>query len=119
MARAATPGAKSVSFTEALQLRPLDDLSGKFTGTDNPRELRALEVLMRGPVSREDLDKRAGCTNSPELIRRLRARGLELPCERIDFIDRDGNTCHPGVYRLTDSDRLKLRRWQEQEGSPE
>lgn len=91
----------------------------KFTGTDNPRELRALEVLMRGPVSREDLDKRAGCTNSPELIRRLRARGLDLPCERIDFTDRDGKPCHPGVYRLTESDRLKVRRWQEQEGTQE
>jgi len=91
----------------------------KFTGTDNPRELRALDVLMRGPASREELDKRAGCTNSPDLIGRLRRRGLELPCERVDFVDRDGNACRPGVYRLTESDRLKLRRWQEQEGAPE
>lgn len=94
-------------------------MSGIFLGTDNPRELRAIELLMRGPVSREDLDKRAGCTNSPDMIRRLRARGLELPCERIDFIDRDGNKCHPGVYRLTERDRHKVRRWQEQEGTPE
>jgi len=90
-----------------------------FTGTSNPRELRALAVLLDGPVGREDLDKRAGCTNSPEIVRRLRARGLVLPCERIDFTDRDGKPCHPGVYRLTESDRLKVRRWQQEQGAQE
>lgn len=98
---------------------PSPDMSGRFLGTDNPRELRAIELLMRGPLSREELDKKAGSTNSPEIIRRLRSRGLELPCERIDFIDRDGKLCHPGVYHLTESDRHKVRRWELQGGTPE
>ncbi len=86
----------------------------KFTGTDNPRHLRFLTVLLRRPVSREELDNIAGCSNGPELVAELRRRGLgheHLPCERIRFIDRDGFTCRPGVYSLTDSDRRAIYTW--------
>ena len=84
----------------------------KFTGTDNPRHLRALAVLLRRPVSREELDHIAGCSNGPELVAELRRRGLDVPCERIRFIDRDGCPCRPGVYSFTTSDRRKFYRWQ-------
>ncbi len=40
-----------------------------FVGTDNPRQLRAITVLMRRPVPREDLDGIAGCSNAPDLVR--------------------------------------------------
>jgi hypothetical protein len=82
----------------------------KFS-TDNPRHLRAIAALMRRPMPRESLDKEAGCSNSPELIAELRRRGLDVPCERIKFIDRDGHPCRPGVYRVTESDQRKLNRW--------
>lgn len=82
-----------------------------FTGTDNPRQLRALAVLLRRPVSREELDHIAGCSNGPELVAELRRRGLDVPCERIRFIDRDGFTCRPGVYSLTIADRRKVHAW--------
>ena len=84
----------------------------KFTGTDNPRHLRALAVLLRRPISREQLDSVAGASNSPELVAELRRRGLELPCERIKFIDRDGRPCRPGVYSLTITDRRIFWQWQ-------
>jgi hypothetical protein len=45
------------------------------------------------------------------LVAELRAKGLELPCHRIDFIDRDGRQCRPGVYSLTKADERKVRRW--------
>jgi len=67
--------------------------------------LRALAALLRRPIPREQLDSIAGCSNGPELIAELRRRGLgddHLPCERIKFIDRDGNVCRPGVYSLTE-----------------
>ena len=48
----------------------------EFTGTDNPRHLRALTALLRRPVSREQLDSIAGCSNGPALISDLRDRGL-------------------------------------------
>lgn len=85
--------------------------SAKFTGTDNPRHLRAIAVLMRRTVSRVELDTVAGAANSPELVAELRRRGLDVPCERISFIDRDGKSCRPGVYRFSDSDRRKVRQW--------
>ena len=83
----------------------------KFTGTDNPRQLRALAVLLNRPIPREQLDSLAGASNSPELVAELRRRGLEVPCERIRFIDRDGFTCRPGVYSLTIADRRMIYAW--------
>ena len=83
----------------------------KFTGTDNPRHLRALAALLRRPVPRENLDTEAGCSNGPELVAELRRRGLEVPCHRINFVDRDRFICRPGVYLLTDADRRKLHQW--------
>ena len=85
----------------------------KFTGTDNPRHLRALATLLQRPISRENLDSIAGCSNGPELIAALRRRGLEgeLLCERIDFIDRDGRPCRPGTYFLTAKGRRLVLNW--------
>lgn len=82
----------------------------KFTGTDNPRHLRVITALMARPRRREDVDDIAGCSNGPELIAELRRRGLDVPCERIKFVDRDGKACHPGVYSLTTKDRRLI--WQ-------
>ena len=86
----------------------------KFTGTDNPRYLRAIAALLRCPVSREQIDSIAGCSNGPELIAELRRRGLgddHLPCTRIKFTDRDGKLCRPGVYSLTDKGRRMVYAW--------
>lgn len=83
----------------------------KFTGTDNPRHMRAIAALLRRPMPRSSLDKEAGCSNSPDLIAELRRRGLDVPCERINYVDRDGRECRPGVYSLTTSDRNKVYRW--------
>jgi hypothetical protein len=85
--------------------------SAKFTGTDNPRHLRAIVVLLRRPLAREDLDSVAGCSNGPALVAALRDKGLTLPCDRIEFVDRDGRPCRPGVYSLTASDRRLLLQW--------
>ena len=41
----------------------------------------------------------------------LRRRGLDAPCQRIRFIDRDGFICRPGVYSLTTADRRKIYSW--------
>lgn len=83
----------------------------KFTGTTNPRELRAIAVLLRRPISRQELDSVAGCSNSPALVSSLRRRGLAIPCQRFDFTDRDGDKCRPGEYSLTDGDRRMVLDW--------
>lgn len=82
-----------------------------FPGTSNPRQLRVLSALRKRPLHRCEVDDIAGCSNGPELVAALREKGLELPCERIQFIDRDGRLCRPGVYSLTEADKGKLSRW--------
>lgn len=83
----------------------------KFAGTDNPRHLRLIYAVLVRSRRREDVDSIAGCSNGPELVADLRRRGLELPCERIQFIDRDGRPCRPGVYSLTAKDRRLIHAW--------
>ena len=95
----------------AAPAETLTKRTDNFTGTDNPRQLRAIAALERRPMPRESLDREAGCSNAPELVAELRRNGLDVPCERISFIDRDGYKCRPGVYSLTVSDRRKIRDW--------
>jgi hypothetical protein len=86
----------------------------QFSGTDNPRHLRAIAALLNRPVPREQLDSIVGCANGPDLIAELRDRGLgkdHLPCTRINFVDRDGVECRPGVYSLTDKGRRMVYAW--------
>lgn len=88
-----------------------------FTGTSNPRQIRALARLIKGPVTREELDKAVGCSNGPALVSELRALGLEAPCDRFKTKDRDGRTCLPGRYILTDADKRKVREWMRKRGA--
>ncbi|ROR21723.1 helix-turn-helix protein [Comamonas sp. BIGb0124] len=87
--------------------------NGNSTVTANPRHQRALEALMRGPVTRNSLDAIAGVANGPDIISDLRRCGLEIPCLRLKVEDRDGRTCRPGVYTLTEPDRAVVRKWAE------
>ncbi|WP_310460684.1 hypothetical protein [Sphaerotilus sp.] len=76
----------------------------------SPRHLRALGALLnRGLLSREELDRIAGCSNFPGIVFSLRGKGFDLPCERETLVDRDGRTCRPGFYRLSPTDRTKAR----------
>ncbi len=97
---AAAPGVKGT-----LQNKP-----AHFT-TICPRQARALAALMRGPLSREEIDRLAGAANGPDLVAQLRRRGFAISCVKVRSIDRDGRTCWPGVYSLTDADRVAASRW--------
>ena len=88
-----------------------DSNTAKFSGTDNPRHFRAIDALNTRPMPREHLDRRVGCSNSPELVAELRRRGLEVPCERVSDTDRDGLPIKRGVYYFTEQDRRKVSRW--------
>ena len=63
------------------------------------------------PITREELDRIAGCSNGPDLIAELRRRGLELPCTRTRKIDRDMFACFPGVYHKTQRDHRRINAW--------
>jgi len=107
-----TPLARGVDATENITVN--DDTSNpsrNFSGTENPRELRVIAALMRRPMPREQIDREAGCSNGPELVADLRRKGLEIPCDRVPVIDRDGFEVKRGVYNLPRTDRRKVNQW--------
>lgn len=74
------------------------------------RQERALNVLALGWITREALDRAAGCSNGPDLVRQLRQKlGSDaIETRQVDAIDRDGQLCKPGQYRLTDTGHQRL-----------
>ena len=88
-----------------------EKIKGAFKGTSNPRQLRVLHMLQIHPMKREETDRVAGASNSPELIAELRRMGLHVPCYRAPAIDRDGRKVKHGVYYLTDDDKAKINNW--------
>ena len=88
----------------------------KFTGTDNPRDLRVIHSLFVRPRKREEVDRIAGCSNAPDLIAGLRRSGLSIPCQRTPGIDKDGCPIRFGGYYFTDDDRRKLTTWRREGG---
>lgn len=83
----------------------------RFIGTTNPRHLRVIAALLERPHLREALDDVAGCSNVPELVAELRRRGLDIVCIPMTKTDRDGKTCHPGLYALTDTGKRQVSAW--------
>ena len=73
-----------------------------------PRQRRALVALLERPRSREELDRIAGTSNSPDLVSRLRQRGILILCEHVSHTDRDGVKGWHGVYKLPASERERL-----------
>lgn len=77
-----------------------------------PRQARVLGALnsTTGWLTREAVDRIAGASNGPDVIRRLRSRfGHDaIDMERFDTVDRDGRPAKPGHYRLTDTGRRRL-----------
>lgn len=89
----------------------------KFKGTDNPRYLRILMAMLKRPLPREAVDSIAGAANGPDAISQIRClfpigtRNEYVDCTRIDFIDRDGKPCRPGVYSFTAKARRLIIQW--------
>ena len=75
------------------------------------RQARAIALLSPGHwITREQLDRGAGASNSPDLIQQLRRKlGHDaIETEHFDALDRDGKPCRPGRYRLTDKGHEQL-----------
>ncbi len=83
---------------------------GAFTGTDSPRAVRLLREILRRHVTREEADAITGASNSPEEVRKLRERGLDVPCFAVGTVDRDGHHVERGVYGLSARDRPLVAR---------
>ncbi len=91
--------------------------SPKFSGTDNPRYLRIMMAMLKRPLPREAVDSIAGAANGPDAVSQIRGlfpegtRNEYIDCTRIDFIDRDGRPCRPGVYSFTSKARRLIIQW--------
>jgi hypothetical protein len=78
-------------------------------GIKSPRQIRALQALLNGPVTREQLDRMAGASNSPDVVASLKRHGLRIACDTSQPVtDRDGRKAYPGVYSLHADDRAKV-----------
>lgn len=78
---------------------------------DNPRHRRALQALLGGPRTREDIDRITGASNGPdEMMRIRRLYDLSIPCPREEGVDMDGHAVQIGVYHLTNADKIKALR---------
>ena len=77
-----------------------------------PRQERVLQALLGTDswIAREAIDRIAGSSNGPEVIRQLRQRlGYDaIEMERISTVDRDGLPTQPGRYRLAQQARAQL-----------
>ena len=77
-----------------------------------PRQERVTKAMVQsnGWITREAIDRIAGASNGPEVIRQLRRRfGYDaIEMERISVVDRDGLPAQPGRYRLTTAGRQHL-----------
>lgn len=103
----ACPDARRAWFEEAIpggdkRRRPI---------LSSPRHIRVVDALKTGRwVSREELDRGARSSNSPDVIYRLRRKlGQDAFDMRLeDGVDRDGEACRTGSYRLTAEGHARL-----------
>ncbi|MEX3687931.1 hypothetical protein AB3X91_14805 [Paraburkholderia sp. BR14263] len=83
-----------------------------FPDITNERELRVLHALnSHASISREGLDRVSGASNSPEIVRRLRKKGVTIFCEKVAGLDRDGHPVKYGTYSLSDASRCAFSAW--------
>ena len=78
------------------------------------RQRRVLEALFATYewTTREAIDRIAGASNGPQIVLELRRKvtgydGIEM--RRAEVTDRDGKSCKPGRYRLTEQGRARAR----------
>lgn len=76
-----------------------------------PRQRRTLLALLERRCTREDVDRIAGASNGPDVVRQLRQRhGLNILCSRRASHDRGGRKIEIGIYHLAPTDSAAARR---------
>lgn len=80
----------------------------------SPRWRRAFKMLLQAPCTSMTISIGAGVSNVTALIFAMRCKGLQIPCEMVELLNRDGDTCRAGKYSLSQSDRKKVRSWLEE-----
>ena len=71
----------------------------------SPRQVRALQELLKGPRSVRQLSNSTGANGVPQLISTLRDKGLDIDTiDQVGF-DRDGRKTYFGIYYLEEDSR--------------
>lgn len=74
-----------------------------------PRQKRLLAALLRQPVSRERADRICRASNAPDVVLKLRARGVPIQTERVPCVTHDGNPSFYGRYWLDNAGKVAAR----------
>lgn len=84
-------------------------------------ERAAVVALLAAPHSREQLDRVARCSNSPNVVMKLRRRGIEISTQRVVFEGPSGRKSWHGRYELSSEGRQRARELlgNEPEGNPQ
>lgn len=66
----------------------------------NPRQKRAVEALLEGPICVKDIGPIIGALNPRQVIFELRQQGFDgvILTHKFAVIDQDGKLCRPGKY---------------------
>lgn len=64
------------------------------------RQITVLAMLLQGPATVKQLERRTNANNSPEIIAGLRRKGYAIHTELRDFVTKEGKRSKLGVYHL-------------------
>lgn len=81
-----------------------------------PRQYRVIKALMQSRPTREQLDRIAGASNSPQVILELRRLNWAIQTHREEVKDRDGKTVRRGRFELNPEQyplsQVALEKWE-------
>jgi hypothetical protein len=83
----------------------------KFVGTNDTQYLQVIFAMMRRPLSDVNLQSLSGCKNSSVIVSNFRAMGLTITCDRIEFLDNDGNPFSADVFSFPDRCKRMVSAW--------
>lgn len=73
-------------------------------------ERLAKALLLRGSFSREEADRIGPASNSPHYMMLIRNRlNIVLECEKVEFVNSDGEKSWYGRYVASDEDKRVIR----------
>lgn len=103
-----TPNDNGLTAGNSQPVKTLTERTVDFNALTQRQQV-CLSALRIRPIPREELDRTTGASNAPQIVFELRKMGFEIPCERVNRIDRYGQPCKPGIYSLSAADRELMK----------
>jgi hypothetical protein len=99
-----------INFKKRYKAAPIPK-PPRFIGTENSHELTVIATLMRRPISHQELDSLAGGANGLALVTDLRDKGLAITCDRIEFLDTNGDPFSADVFSFPAKVKRLINKW--------